>query len=222
MEQLQRKIESPCKIDWNSMAEGIHSGERFCRICSKNVFDISSMNDKEIEELYFQEGGNLCAKSLSYQLENKDKKKNPFKVLWRKGKFAGLIFLASLVSQELLAQQKKQEPDSYHIVQEALNSDTITIKGVIKGERTIGWKKLKNASINIWSEENINLGNFQTGQNGKFEFTINRKIVGDNFSISISALNFKRIKVENLETKDTKIEVFLEERTTVITMGRYF
>lgn len=222
MEQLHRKIESPCKIEWNLMIEGNQADRRFCRICSKHVFDISSMNDNEIEKLYFQEGRNICVKSLSYQLDNQKKKKNPFKALWRKGKFVGLILLASLVSQELSAQQKKKEPDSYHIFQEALNSDTITVKGVIKGERFIGWKKLKNAAINIWSEENVNLGNFQTGKDGKFEFRIDRKIVGDCFSISISALDYRRIKVENLEPKDTKIEVFLEEQETVIVTGRYF
>jgi len=218
----QRKIESPCQIEWESMTKGKQLDRRFCEICAKSVFDISNKSDKEIEKLFNDEEKNICVKSLSFQLTNQQKKKNPFKVIWRKGKFVGLILIASLVSQDLSAQQKKKQPNSYHIVQNIPNSDTITIRGIIKGERFIGWKKLKNVSINIWSKENINLGFFHTERNGKFEFSINKKLVGENFSISISAWDYKRITIENLESKDTKIEVFLEEQKTIIVTGRYF
>lgn len=217
-----KKIEYPCAVKWESMKSTNESDRKTCAICSKSVFDVTAKNDIEIEKLLEQNNGSLCVKALSYQLSEHSSRKKPIKRLWKKGKFIGLILAASLISQDLVAQQKKKTPDSYHIIQDAPSSDTITIEGIIKGEGFIGWKKLKNASINIWSEENINLGTIQTKRNGKFKFTIDKKIVGANFSVSISAWDYKRIKVETLASKDTKIEVFLEEQKTIFITGRYF
>lgn len=222
MIEPQRKIELPCQIEWKSMTKGKQLDRRFCKICARSVFDISSKNDKEIEKLFNEEGTNICVKSLSSQLTNQPNRNNPFKVVWRRVKFVGLILIASLISQDLSAQQKKKEPDSYHIVQNLSNSDTIIIKGIIKGERFIGWKKVVDASVKIWSEESINLGNFQTERNGKFEFSIDKKLVGDNFSISILAWDYKSIKIENLDAQDTELEVYLEEQETSVLLGRFF
>ncbi len=43
-------IESPCKVDWNSMTGDEKS--RFCHQCKLNVYNISEMEDKEIIELF--------------------------------------------------------------------------------------------------------------------------------------------------------------------------
>lgn len=217
-----RKIEVPCKVEWESMKTTNELDTRNCTVCSKFVFDVTTKNDREIEELLKQNDNNICVKSLSYQLSENQSKKNPIKYLWRKGKFIGLILVASLISQDLAAQQRKKQPDSYHIVQESLKTDTITIKGIVKGEKWLGWKKVNNATINLWSEENINLGNIQTEKNGKFEFRLDKKLIGNNFSISISAWDFKTIKVEQLKSKDTEIKVYLKEEETIFVTGRYF
>lgn len=217
-----RKIESPCKIDWQSMKVTSEPDRRFCEICNKSVFNVTSKNDKEIESLLRKNNNDICVRSLSYQLADQEIKKRRLKQVWKKGKFIAIFLMASFISQDLSAQQKRKIPDSYHIIQHNLDSDTITVTGIIKAEKFIGWRKLKNASINIWSEENINLGNFQTERNGKFKFTIDKKLIGGKFSISFSALDYKRIKIENLDPQNTKIEVYLEERKTEFVTGRYF
>ncbi len=221
MEPL-RKIKNPCEIKWESMEITNDCDRKICKVCNRSVFDVTAKNDKEIEELLKLKNHDICVKSYSYQLSESQTKKSLIRELWRKSKFAGIILIASLISQDLAAQQKKKEPDSYHIIQEVVNSDTIIIRGIIKGEKWIGWKKLKNATINLWSEENINLGNIQTERNGRFEFKIERKIIGDNFSISISALDYKRIKIENIKPKETDITIYLEEKKTTFVTGRYF
>ncbi len=93
-----------------------------------------------------------------HQLNHSKATSNRFKQFWRKAKLVGLFFLASLGSQDLFAQQKKIQTDTYHLLQDTTTNATIRIHGILKGEATQAWKKLAKATIQIWSEENLKIG----------------------------------------------------------------
>jgi hypothetical protein len=60
-ELLQRvRVASPCNADWNAM-EGDERA-RFCRLCSKHVYNFSAMLPEEIAGLIQAREGRLCAR----------------------------------------------------------------------------------------------------------------------------------------------------------------
>lgn len=56
----QIKIASPCPASWKDMIGD--EQVRFCSLCSKNVYNLSSMSKVELETLVNQMGGKLCAR----------------------------------------------------------------------------------------------------------------------------------------------------------------
>lgn len=54
------RIASPCTASWDSM-EG-DDRARFCRSCSKHVYNFSAMNSDEVTQLIKRNEGKLCAR----------------------------------------------------------------------------------------------------------------------------------------------------------------
>jgi hypothetical protein len=54
------KVASPCSARWEDM-EG-DDRCRFCRHCSKNVYNFTAMSTPEIESLIREKGGKVCAR----------------------------------------------------------------------------------------------------------------------------------------------------------------
>ena len=53
-------VAEPCTLEWDTM---LGSGAvRYCRLCKKNVYDLSDMSRAEAEELVFAHGGDLCVR----------------------------------------------------------------------------------------------------------------------------------------------------------------
>ncbi len=54
------KIASPCKASWSAMTGD--ERVRFCQLCSKNVYDLSSMNREDAQALVQETEGRLCVR----------------------------------------------------------------------------------------------------------------------------------------------------------------
>ncbi|MBZ0116473.1 MAG: hypothetical protein K8H88_05755, partial [Sandaracinaceae bacterium] len=54
----QITIESPCDVPWESMTGD--ERVRFCRICKKNVFDLSALPREDAEALVSSATSDLC------------------------------------------------------------------------------------------------------------------------------------------------------------------
>lgn len=52
---------SPCEEPWNEMRTVGHT-QRFCDLCSQNVYDISMLSREEAEALIFAEGDSVCVR----------------------------------------------------------------------------------------------------------------------------------------------------------------
>jgi len=54
------KVASPCPARWEDMAGDDRA--RFCRQCSKHVYNFSSMTPLEVEQLMLKNEGNVCGR----------------------------------------------------------------------------------------------------------------------------------------------------------------
>lgn len=224
MKKPQRKIKNPCPISWDAMDLKDDSTQRFCRVCEKTVFDITAKSNDEVDELYFSNGGNICVSARMSQLNQELPKRRNFRRLLQKGKVAGLIVASSLFVQDLIAQQGQFLADSFKIIsQETSNSDCILLEGVIRGERKIGSRKVKNAILSFYTKEHLKIEQTLTDKKGRFQIEIDKKILGNVFFISVSAEGYEYFKTSELALKDMNIEILLEEEIeTIILGGRYF
>lgn len=221
MKKPLRKIESPCPISWDSMDLKDDSTQRFCRVCEKTVFDITAKTNDEVDELYFSNGGNICVSARANQLNQELPKRRNF---LRKGKVAGLIIASSLLGQDLMAQEGNHLSGLFEIVsQETSNSDCIKLEGVVRGEKRIGSKKVKNAILSFYTKEHLKVEQTLTDKKGNFFIEIDKRILGDIFFISISADGFEDMKTGELTLQDLNMKILLEEEIeTIILGGRYF
>ncbi|MEN0051047.1 MAG: hypothetical protein AAF806_28540 [Bacteroidota bacterium] len=216
-------IQKPCTMNWKAMRSIKDSNERFCLHCKKEVRDISKLSEAEILDTLSED--DLCIRATTRQVNV------PFQAIKRFGKLGVLLF-GLFAGHHSSAQMFLEKPD-YTFEQSEIKSDTILLKGIVKGEkklrirplrmeRTTGYKRLQNVTISIFSEEGFLIAGAYPYQNGKFEITVDRKLLGENFTIRVddkSDKDYYMIEVNDLEPKDTSFEFFMKERMYV--MGRF-
>ena len=182
---LKQKIQIPCSQDWDSMDATIECGTvKFCQVCQKNVTDVSDMSLKAVKKLATESNGEICIKIS----------KPPIYRYWSKilAKSAaiGFIFLGTFGGQDLLA-QKNRTDEPYQITQVATKLSTIIISGTVKGERTLGWKKLEKVSITLFSEEGLKIGEYETDSKGNFLIKVEKNLLGNHFDISFTKSEYE-------------------------------
>ncbi|MEZ4887223.1 MAG: hypothetical protein R3E32_21000 [Chitinophagales bacterium] len=207
---LKQKIQNPCPQDWEQMdIVGTCGTVKFCQICQKNVTDVSAMDFKAIKQLATANEGEICIKVSQPSMYQHWSK------ILAKAATMGFIFWGLLGGQQVVAQNTKTD-ESYQITQVVTKSSTIIISGVVKGKNKIGWRKLEEANITLYSEEGLKIGEYITDEKGDFIIEVEKKLLGNKFGISFGKYRYEWTKIEEIETKNTNIAVFMDKR-----QGRY-
>ncbi|HXA00487.1 MAG TPA: hypothetical protein VNW99_00760 [Cytophagaceae bacterium] len=60
-------IASPCNADWNKMDKGSQS--RFCRNCSKTVYDFTKRSEEDLNKLIREKGEHFCGRFYEDQID---------------------------------------------------------------------------------------------------------------------------------------------------------
>lgn len=209
-------------MDWNAMQSIENSNDRFCLHCQKEVKDISELSAAEIQTSLNK--SDLCIRATTEQVNI------PFAPVKKFGRVGLLIF--GLFTAYPSSAQVFSDDSGYSIEQTELKSDTVLLKGIVKGERklkirplrikqTIGYKKLQNVTISVLSEEGLLIVGAYPDKDGRFEIPVDRRLLGEVFSIVVDDKGdtyYNTIETDNIETKDTNFKFFLREREYI--MGR--
>ena len=212
-------IPKPCNKRWNDMQKTFFSNEKICQNCNEKVFDIRTKSKSQIESWYKEKNDNVCVLANTNQLNQEYGKKKSVLDLKKIG-IASVLIGSSLLNPNLSAQESKKT-DSYTIEQTEIKSENITIEGIVKVKALIGWKKLDEYSINIYSNNTL-LKESLIDEKGKFKIELNKKLMSDKMTISIHAVKYKSIRIEEIEVKDTMIQVFLEKKGPRVIVGRFY
>jgi len=213
-------IQQPCPIDWNTMQSIEDSNDRFCQHCKKEVKDISNLSEAEIRNSLSK--GDLCVRATTEQVNV------PLRSIRKLGK-VGVLLFGLFTGHQSSAQIFPDKP-VYSFEQTELKSDTVLLKGIIKGERKlrirqlrmeriVGYKQLQNVTISVLSEEGLLIVGAYPDKNGKFEIPVDRRLLGEYFTIIIDNKgdeDYATARVSKLEAKNTNFEFFLTERVFVI------
>ena len=126
---LQISIPTPCHENWAEMTPADKG--RFCASCQKNVIDFTKASDREIANIFRQQG-NVCGRFRNDQL-NRDliipKEKSS---LWAAAS-AAIISFITLGSHEVLAQEPVNIVQSPILNEETVNKLTTPQTKIISG-----------------------------------------------------------------------------------------
>jgi len=212
-------IPKPCIKGWDDMEKTISSDEKFCQNCNERVFDIRKKSKSEIENWHKNNNENVCVLVNANQLTQEfGKKKSIFDL--RKFGIASFLISSSLMHTNLYAQES-EKANSFTIEQTDVTSENITIEGIVKIKALIGWKKLDEYKINIYSND-VFVTDLLIDRKGKFKLELNKKLFSENLSISIHAEGYKSIRIKDIEVKDTMLRVYLDKKDFRVLIGRFF
>uniref|UniRef100_UPI004049981C hypothetical protein n=1 Tax=Flavobacterium sp. TaxID=239 RepID=UPI004049981C len=212
-------IPNPCHKRWENMQKMQTPEFKNCQNCSKKVYDLRLKSKSEIDIWYKKSDENVCVIATENQLNlNLNNNKSIFDL--RSFGIASVLIGSWLLQPNLYAQESKKA-DSFVMEQTNLKSEIITIEGIVKVKRFIGWKKLKEFNINIYSNETL-VHEILVDKRGKFKIELNRKYFSEKMSMSIHAFGYKSLRIENIEIKDTMFKVFLDKAKMRMVVGRYF
>ena len=211
-------IPKPCNKRWNDLRKTFSSNEKFCQNCNEKVFDIRTKSKSEIEIWSKKNNKNVCVLANTSQLTQEfGKKKSIFDL--RKIGIASVLIGSSLLHPNLYAQEP-EKANSFTIEQTDLKSENIIIEGVVKIKALIGWKKLDEYKINIYSNE-VFVTDLLIDRKGKFKLELNKKVFSEKMSISIHSLKYKSIRIDEIEVKDTMLKIYLDKKD-IIVVGRFY
>jgi hypothetical protein len=113
------RIASPCPADWDQM-DG-DERVRFCRLCQKNVYDISAMTQRQAKALLRENGAGICTRIYRREdgtILTQDCPIGLAAVRRRFARIAGAAFSAVLsVTSSALAQQPRGTEQQSSLVQ---------------------------------------------------------------------------------------------------------
>lgn len=192
------KIEIPEKCDknWNEL-DG--SGDKKdCSICSKPVYNFSGKTDKEIFEfIKSRKGQRICgmfsSSQLNRQLRVTSRYLKPFSFILPS------IFILNL--SDVYANTTVK--DSIQITQSIINSDSVTLTGIVIDSTTK--EPLIFANILI---KGTKIG-ISTDMNGKFNFTFDSQLLINHDSLEIHYVGYKNksVKIDPENTSNITIEL---------------
>lgn len=218
-ENPKYNIPNPCNKKWSEMELSGTNKFRNCQNCRDKVFDLRGLTKSEIGDWYKQQNSNNCIIVNANQL-SRDNTKNGLLLNLRKIGIASMLIGSSVLSPNLSAQENSKL-NTFVIEQTAANSDKITIQGKVKIKAFIGWKRLDDYSIGIYSGNEL-ISELLIDNKGKFKLELDKKVLPHKFTILISAEGFKDIETKEIEAKDTMLKVFLDKRELRFVTGRFF
>ena len=212
-------IPKPCNKRWNDMQETFSSNEKFCQNCNEKVFDIRTKSKSEIQNWYKENNENVCVLANTNQLTQElEKKKSIFDL--RKIGIASVLIGSSLFNPNMYAQES-EKANSFTVEQTELKSENIIIEGIVKIKAFIGWKKIDEFKVNIYSNE-VFVTDLLIDKKGKFKLELNKELFSENLSISIHAEGYKSIRIDEIEVKDTMLRVYLDKKDFRVLVGRFY
>lgn len=192
---------------------------RNCQNCNNKVYDLRAKSNSQINNWFKKNKENACVIANANQLTFNSRNKYSFFNL-RKIGIASVFISSSFLNPNLYAQESKKA-NSFVIEQTDLNSKKITIEGIVKVKGLIGWKRLAEYNINVYSNNTL-VTESLLDEKGKFKLELDKNILSDKMTISIHAVNYKSIRIEEIEVKDTMIKIYLEKRGPRVLVGRFY
>ena len=194
MSKIKISIPQPCHENWEGMTT-VDKG-KFCNSCQKNVYDFTSLSDREIINA-FDKNKNLCGRFLNSQLNRdlvKPKEKNS---LW-------LATTTALISLIGLSEVKAQEKVKTEQTDKKVFSDSIKIEN--EEIEVTGVVYDKNRLIPIPGVDIIIKGksiHTQTDNNGLFKI---KGEIGDTLLVIFIGYEDKKLVIKNSEIMSIIIE----------------
>jgi len=188
---------------------------KFCEYCHENVYDLRELSQTEFEKWRITNGLDLCVMARTNQLTLKKQNWN-----YKNIGIASLIIATSFISTNSFAQENSKK-DTFKFEQSASETSHITLSGIVRVKGKLGWKRLKEYSINVYSDDRL-IQEVLIDKKGQFGIELNKMDLKNNISISIHSVGFKSIRIDNLEIKNTNVEVYLDKRMPKIMVGRLF
>lgn len=189
-----------------------------CLNCNEKVYDLRGKSKNDIENWFQKEEGNPCVFIRQKQLSQSIKNKKSI-LDFKKIGIASILIGSSFLQPNLFAQEKNK--NSFSIEQEKGITEKVLIEGEIKIKRFIGWKKLEEYNIDIYSGENL-ISELFVDKKGNFKLELDKKNINNKLTISIHASGFETLEIENIDIKNTKLKVYLDKKQIRFVGGRFF
>lgn len=211
------KIPNPCAEDWNKM-DG-NEKFRFCGICEKNVYNISSMTTREANKLLFDNKEKVCIR-MEKDTHGKVKTlKNPLHQITRQTPIAAGILTATLVFSSITLAQGEPvriNSDKINIVQTAKDdASKPSISGTISDQQEA---VIPGVNINLRNVKDNSFQKTVSNNEGFFRFS-NIKVSDYEIVIEqdrgFKSFIHKNIEVDGKSNLSLNIALESEEPTTI-------
>ena len=220
----QLNIQEPCSENWNAMQP--QDRGKFCMQCSKEVFDFTKLNNKEIVEIIESSKANFCGRLSTHQLNKPieiPSKKNNFKIVKTLAAVfllgsTGSLFAIPLSEKTKSVSVSKSNKNFKRLDLKQIKTDTLknTIKGQVLtefGESLEGFIFVEELDLMI-----------ETDSEGNFEINIPESFLSDYVSLLIEG-SYHELITTRIYKKDfsTLQKFYLKEgeALTGIVVTRY-
>jgi|GEM_PF-1358437 len=222
---MKISIPTPCHEKWEEMTPNERG--RFCANCQKTVIDFTGWTEKELAELFTNNGKNACGRFRSSQLNNELTQTTTHRKSWMQTFLAlSLIYFATKPS-EAIAQAKKQDTlysnaaenndKTATSINDTLANTESEVKGLISDEKTD--EPIIGCITELLDEQHKVVGGALSDINGYF-FISNIKPGRYKLVAKYPIYKTKESEFFDISGKDTvAINLALKDNNTNLTMG---
>ncbi|NME67617.1 hypothetical protein [Flammeovirga aprica] len=225
-------IPNPCHENWDQMTP-VEKG-RFCKVCSKKVYDLTDLSTSEVENLFEEKGENICIRIKPTQNFLPIRKKQTFKFSPYKLAMSAIIASSLTLSTETFSQSlTTYNQDKIDITD---TDQFVTIKEQIEcsyDQDKVDFKHMRVALITL-----DQVYSTFTQEDGKYSMKVPQNIIGEKniirvFPNEISIDTFSRtytfskqdiyetnIKFENIIAVIGEPIFFEKDSTNIIYKGK--
>lgn len=207
------KLIDPCNENWETMKPV--KGGRFCKVCKKQVFDLSNP-----DPLPFKPGDVFCAR-----FRGPSEEIITYKSLRLKGwnKWIGLASAFLLYFNKSNAQMKDSiavSNDKFTIKMQETSSEKLIIKGIISDSKNKELLAFVDVSVKI--RDSVIAGTLSDIE-GKFEIKIERQLVSEKtFDLEFAYVGYQKKIIKNVPIKKSEYNVELDLNLCISVLGGTF
>lgn len=211
----QLKINEPCTINWSKMED--QDFGKFCKVCRKNVYDLTSYSDNELIKIIENSKDGICGKLRVDQINRKIFETNKHKTNYFKWVASFVLLLMSKTTFSATKTENKStiQQDSTHPEKtDSTHSEKIKLIGyaydsISHYPLAFGTAILKGTKIGT-----------KLDSNGRFELIVPDSLSQESYEVEIKFLGHIK-KTILWKTNETKIikTVYLSINTKTVTIG---